>query len=365
MTEFHPSILMRLHCDGELTPEQSLELRSYLEAHPEARQVLKQQAEFDRRLRAALTRVMNDGAPSAPAELVERVRSACLATRLSHSSATDEPAMQVHGGDDDHAATVSEAAHDRHHHDVAVVGAAAAAASEDIVGRLTPGGAEVVEPARQRRSVMEFIFRSPQHANAAAVAAVLVFVLAAVLLGIFGRQIDDVPPARASDLIAEAAVYADQQHHLSSAATSNIDKVAGIHDATEAQTSLSVWLGVPVTIFDLGGVGYEFVGAGYSDMPVPDRSARLVYRKIGLPNQPAPMVSIFVVPDRGDCGSMCRDMQLRKWYSCNGKADCRRKVLRTTDGSLLYFLVCCDDRDLAALSETIAQSLQLASQPGR
>ena len=86
---------------------------------------------------------------------------------------------------------------------------------------------------------------------------------------------------------------------------------------------------------------------------------------IGLPNQPAPMVSIFVVPDRGDCGSMCRDMQLRKWYSCNGKADCRRKVLRTTDGSLLYFLVCCDDRDLAALSETIAQSLQLASQPGR
>lgn len=352
MTEFHPSILMRLHCDGELTPEQSLELRRYLEAHPEARQALKQQAEFNRRLRAALTRVMNDGAPSAPAELVEQVRSVCLATRLD-PAATGEPAAQVHGGGDDH------------HH--AVVGAAAVAASEseDVIARLTPGGVESVGSARQRCSMMGFIFRSPQRANAAAVAAVLVFVLAAVLLGIFGRQIDDVPPARASDLIAEAAVYADQQHRLSSAAASNIATVAGIHDVAEAQASLSGWLGVPVTIFDLGKVGYEFVGAGYSDMPVPDRSARLVYRKVGLPNQPAPMVSIFVVPDRGDCGSMCRDMQLRKWYSCNGKANCRRKVLRTTDGSLLYFLVCCDDRDLAALSETIAQSLQMASQPGR
>lgn len=130
-------------------------------------------------------------------------------------------------------------------------------------------------------------------------------------------------------------------------------------DPAEVEIALSQRLGTPVEVFDLSAAGYEFIGSPQSDMPVPARSAHLLYRRITTDGSQAPMLSVFIVRNEGKCrGKLCEGLDRGKWCCVGDRGvKCKHKVLRGTDGRLVYFLVCCVDGDLDKVTERI----QLAS----
>ena len=73
-----------------------------------------------------------------------------------------------------------------------------------IAGRIDSGS--VVSTSR-RESWMARMFASPQRASVLAVAAVLALILGAVLFGIYGRTIDDVPVLHGVDVVGNVAQY--------------------------------------------------------------------------------------------------------------------------------------------------------------
>jgi hypothetical protein len=188
----------------------------------------------------------------------------------------------------------------------------------------------------------------PDRANFLAVAATVALVAGAVLYGIFGRSIDEVPPL---DIVSAAAIYAGEEHGICR------NERATYQTESEAAAGLTEWIGAPVTVFDLSDLGYSFVGGAHCEMPVPARSAHLTYRKRPVPpDNRRPMISVYVVSKKATCGSdLCCDLQPGQWCSnLKAAAACRRTVLRATDGRVVYFLVCCDERDLDAVKNKIA-----------
>ena len=67
------------------------------------------------------------------------------------------------------------------------------------------------------------------------------------------------------------------------------------------------------------------------------------------------MVSIFISPNRGQCGAACRGP--KKWSAAEGGSKCKHKVLYSSDRRVVYFLVCCNERDLDAVAQKISQDL--------
>lgn len=309
MTERPDPTLIRLCCDGEATPEQAAQLREYMAANPDCCCHVESQMECERKLRESIRNLMS-ACPCAPADLRE-----CICKLINEES--------------------SQAA--------------------GVVGRIDHSG-----PERQRRqSALRALFSNTQSANWIAVAATLMLIAGAVLFGIFGRTIDDVRPV-GPDLVSEAALYAEQEHRNWASG-----KKAALNASADAERQLSQWLGAPMKVFDLRAAGYEFIGAEPSDMPVPAKSVHLVYRKIGEPGARLPMLSVFVVQDKGQCrGKLCENQKSGTW-SCitERNTKCKKRVMRGTDGNLVYFLVCCDDKGIDSLAQQM--TLATSSQPAR
>ena len=221
-------------------------------------------------------------------------------------------------------------------------------AEEPVIGRIDREGASVV---RDRRSWLFRAFASPQRASIAAMAAVLALIAGAVLFGIYGRAIDDVPVQRGVDVVGNVAQYIDKEHGECTTSLEHIQQQSSFHTISEAEVGLTEALGAPVQAFDLSELGYDFVGAGRCEVPLDEQpSGHLMYRKT-VNGKPGAMVSVFIAPVRGSCKGICSGMKAGDWAAA--KASCKRRVLYSTDGKLVYFLVCCDDRDLPAVGRTI------------
>jgi anti-sigma factor RsiW len=311
MTERPDPNLVRLCCDGEATPEEAAQLRQYMTAHPDCCREIESQMECERKLRQSIRALMSE-CPCAPAELRE-----CLCQILRGESAAVEA---------------------------------------EIAGRIQPQAS-----ARQRQSALRSFFSNTQSANWIAVAATLMLIVGAVLFGIFGRTIDDVRPGASPDLVSDAALYADQEHReWASGKRVAMNSANPVRVETrDAERYLGQWLDTPVRVFDLSEAGYEFIGAERGLMPFGARAGHMVYKRIAGLGERRPMLSVFVVHDQGQCrGKLCENQQSGTWCCITGSnTKCKKKVLRGTDGKLVYFVVCCDDKAV----ESLAQSLQLAS----
>lgn len=223
-----------------------------------------------------------------------------------------------------------------------------ASESREVIGRIDRDGATVIG---ERRSWLLRVFSSPQRASFAAVAAVLALVAGAVLFGIYGRSIDDVPVQQGVDVVGNVAQYIDKEHGECTTSLEHVQKQSTFQTLKEAEVGLTEALGAPVQAFDLSDLGYEFVGAGQCNVPLGEQpSGHLMYRK-SVNGNPGPMVSVFVAPVRGCCKGICSGLQPGDWAAA--KASCKRRVLYSTNGKLVYFLVCCDDRDLPAVGRAI------------
>lgn len=292
--------LIRLYCDGELSPEQTSDFEQQLEANPSLKAAVIQQVEVERRMRGWVGSAIKSHCPCAPKDLDQRIK-----VLFSQVKDLGEP-------------------------------------QSDVVGRIGASGREYSRN------------RLPNRANVFAVAATLALIAGAVLFGIFGRTIDETvgPPV---DLVARAAISASE-HHDSIASNEEAQKQCATI-AELASERLSEWMGVPVEVFDLKDVGYEFVGADHCELTLPDRTAHLVYKstKAGARK---PMVSIFIVPYDGKCGGMCQNMETSTWM-CAAKGKCRHNVLYSTDKKLVYFLVCCNESDLGMLTHKLSQQQAL------
>jgi hypothetical protein len=217
-----------------------------------------------------------------------------------------------------------------------------------VAGRIESAGAF---RAVRTRSAWR-LFDAPQRANILAVAAVLALIVGAVLFGIYGRSIDDVPAQRPVDVVGNVAVFADTEHTECTTDKEHVQQESTWRTLAETEVGMTELLATRVRAFNLADLGYEFVGAGRCDAPLDKQpSGHMIYRKI-VNGVPGPMVSIFVAPVRGCCKSVCANLLPGEWQAAKA-ASCKRRVLYSTDGKLLYFLVCCDERDLAGVGRAI------------
>jgi len=293
------SNLIRRYCDGEMTPAERAQFeQEYMNDAAEG-EYLASQIRGERELKEAVSRTMAD-CPKAPSQLRAAVLNSIASVPKS-------------------------------------------------------------EPVRARQNPLRLIFSDSYRANVLAVAATLALIAGAVLYGIFGRSIDEVRQPGPTNMLSEAAVFADREH--GNWTSGRAQQTGEMQELTpvQAEAYLSQWLDTPVHVFDLKPQGYEFVGAGQCGMPVPAKSGHLIYRKVVEAGQRAPMLSVFLVPDMGTChGQLCEGMDCGKWCGAvAGPSPCRHKVLRGTDGRLVYFLVCCDDGDV----DRLAEHIQLAAAP--
>jgi anti-sigma factor RsiW len=302
--------LIRQYADGELPADLASAVVQQLRREDQAAEAARQQVLFERHLRACVHEALSQ--TSAPSALREQVQAMFME---------------------------------------------ADTAQADSLARIDEYGVAVKTPAQGASAWRQF-FASPSRVNVLAVAAVVALIASAVLFGIFGRTIDDVPPRAATDVVADAAEYADEAHGQCAQSVERLQSKAMWLTPESAEGKLSELLdGLPVTVFDLSPLGYEFVGARRSGMPfdkVP--SGHLIYRKLTPNGQIAGMVSVFVAPARGCCKRMIEKLKPREWQTASDEARCQHRVLYSTDRKLVYFLVCCDENDLDPAAQMIAQA---------
>ncbi|MHC4947169.1 MAG: hypothetical protein ACYTG1_02750 [Planctomycetota bacterium] len=198
---------------------------------------------------------------------------------------------------------------------------------------------------------------APRRANVFAVVATLALVAGAVLYGIFGPRIDDHRADPATNLVVEDAIWASEEHTACADDGLHRDRKLRRRGVEDVEDDLREWLGVPsVRVFDLSAAGYRLLGAGHCKVPGPVPSGHLMYARGGA--EPA-LVSLFVVPDRGQFEGAPPPSGGDPWFAIDGGPRCRKSVLNTTEGDLVYFLVCCDERDLTAVAGEIARQLDV------
>lgn len=274
--------LIRLDCDGELDQEQARQLQRHLQAHPEDRKLV----ESERRLRERVGIVMTAACPSAPADLAERIRQGLDTVKADVKT----------------------------------------------------------EPAGY--SFAQWL-RGPRRANVYAVAASLVLVAGAVLFGIFGPQIDDqLTQAGAGQAVEAAASVAGEHVATASDGGRLAASMIAYTSLGEAQRMMDRHLEVALTVFDLGDVGYEFVGAMECDVPHCKRGCHFLYRR--QDSRPG-LVSLHIVPDDGQFdlsegqpfeGELLLDSTL---FPKN--PGCPQDVIMFSDGKLVFLVVMCVSED--------------------
>src|SRR5688572_12382692 len=85
MNERPNAKLIRLCCDGELTPQQAAALQQCVDSCPEHAQTVEQQVKAEQRLRECVGRVLETSCQCAPGELRRSIKLA-LAREASHSA---------------------------------------------------------------------------------------------------------------------------------------------------------------------------------------------------------------------------------------------------------------------------------------
>ncbi len=311
MRQIDPN-LIRAYIDGELSPEMAEAVRRAIDSDTE----LAQRFELEQRLKSAVGQVMAQS-PAAPAALREHLEVA-----LSEQATTTATS--------DHArATPSVVASRR--------GVLAAMAS-----------------------LLEPIVR-PKPMSIGAVLAVLAIAVGSVLFGIFYRPIDSVAPPQGGQgqFVSDPAEYASLEHDRCVQNPAHLKRKVNMCDKVDAAAMLTEHFGVEsVTIFDLSEIGYEFIGEGRCNLPEARRSAHLMYERRVEGKSPAKL-SIFIAPAGADrpvsrCGAT---LEAGKWHRFRDDKGCRKRVLISTDDSLVYFLVTCDQDDIGPISEVVGRAL--------
>jgi len=308
MSEFPQHIdpaTVRRFVDGELAPQERAELEA-AGRMPE----LQRQAQFEQKLRERVSAVMSD-TPDTPADLADRIRQGL---RAGAAAADTDPA-------------------------------------DTPIARLGSPNAEPTIAAPHRQPFVR--------ANRYAIAASILLVASAVLVGIFGKPIDRwFQPSAAG--AAEVSEYVTQEHdRLVRSETARENKIDFINPET-ARHMLSDKLGLKdklVTVFDLesAGLNYQFVGGGMCAVSHCEGSAHLIYRRTGE-RGPA-MASVFIGHNYDQ--SFVRTKP-GNWQKMQLTDRCTHQVFYSTDGSLVYLLVCCDSSDMQPLAEAIGSQLAAA-----
>lgn len=314
--------LLRAYADGELPAEEAIRVEGQLAREPHWHNWL----EAERRLRDRVDHTMRVAA--APAELRERI-VAELATEVHRESAADPIMTET---------------------------AAPAAANRD------DRAVDAERPGLLAALIALFSRQHHMRVSAPAVALTVIFVMAVVLFGIFGPQVDrpgGQPLWQPNALLAAAAEHVSREHdRCAGNEEALLSKLVAMTDA-DAAVCLQSHLGVEsVTVFDLSELGYRFVGVGYCSMPGVDRSAHLMYRR-NVPGEPKSMMSIFVVPNDGLYPAKCSE-DVRKegrWSGVCGGQGCTKTILHGSDDQLVYFLACGYPEQVKQVSHAICKTL--------
>jgi anti-sigma factor RsiW len=230
-----------------------------------------------------------------------------------------------------------------------VMTAACPSAPADLAERIRQGLDTVkvdVEAEPAGYSFAQWL-QGPRRANVYAVAASLVLVAGAVLVGIFGPQIDDqLTQAGAGQAVEAASAVAGE--HVDAAFDNGrmLDSMTVYDSLTEAEIAMARYLEARLTAFDLRGAGYEFVGAMKCNVPHCERSCHFLYRR--QDSMPG-LVSLHIVPDHGQFdlsegqpfeGELPLDSTL---FPKN--PGCPQDVIMFSDGKLVFLVVMCVSED--------------------
>ncbi len=284
MTDRMKAQSVRMYADAELAPQETAELLRSLEADEQHQRWV----EFEQRLRQRVGSVMQEQSPAAPASLAARVRAAL--------AEADAPGADV--------------------------------APEGPWPRLAAW------------------FAGPRRANVFAVAAVLALVAGVVLLGIFGPQIGTGP--QSAGLLPVASHVAEE--HLQTVADPAVMIAMAWWSRASADEQVSDHLSRRIEVPQLSAIGYALVGGGPCRLPGCDLACHLLYQRTADASAvrgPA-MVSLHVAidPNRGAGRPDDFTDMLLGGTRIEKQAGCPIDVFMWSDGSFVYFLVCCDSGDL-------------------
>jgi len=276
---------VRQFVDGELPPQQAAEFERALAADDGLRNLVA----FEQSLRAGVARLMHASSPAAPVALRSTVRQA-IASSWPHPVSDSD-------------------------------------ADTGVIARF---------------------FAGPKRVNVLAVAACLLIVAGAVIMGIFGDEwgfglrgsVSHSSSDVRVDVMAGTAQQAGREHGRCMSNVDALDMKMHYRDADGIQNNLSGRLGVGVPVFDLSAAGLDLVGGGECSVgPLPRSTVHLMYRdrsgRGGL--------SIFLQPNQGQYGEMENFLETAMVYmpkdlpGCAGEPTCM-----LTDGRIVYILRACD-----------------------
>lgn len=303
---------IRLYVDGEMTPEQVTRFEQILEHDAD----LQHHVEFEQRLRDHVASVLRRQNQTAPVELPGRIRTVFLDTERESSDSSDR---------------------------------------DFVIGRVTP-------------ETSKTILAKPVRANVFAVAASLMLVAGAILFGIFGPSIDDSwVDTTFDDIIHDAAAFVSSEHTRCAMSERDLQDKLIYDEKAIARSTLARHLGVDqLPDFDLSSLGYSFVGGGPCMVPTFEVSGHFMFRSDTPVGDLYPMVSIFMVPSDGslrfDATSPETDSRLpgadgTNWSECDGGPACIRRVLRSTNKQVNFFICCCMDDDLDKIARLLGEQL--------
>jgi hypothetical protein len=206
------------------------------------------------------------------------------------------------------------------------------------------GPAAASSPPRRGASIAAWL-RGPRKARPLAVAASLAIVAGAVLLGIFGRPIDEWRK-QPIDLVDVGAPFVASEHERCAGSADARSTKATFRDALQAEERLGSWVGgrVPAEsiVASLSRVGWGFFGAGYCEVPVSNHAGHLMF----IQSDPAPaMLSVFVVPDQNRFTVRTREgsrpLPPHQWIRVVPGRNTSREVSIYSDGVVVYIMAAC------------------------
>ena len=177
-----------------------------------------------------------------------------------------------------------------------------------------------------------------------AAAAVLIIITGAVLVGIFGSQIDEWGlPTPAQQLVSDSTAFVSGEHGRCAMDRQATELKMKWSSIEQAERSCAEYLDVDaVFIPDFSDAGYAFMGAGPCAMPSKgNRSVHVMYQRDD-PNLPNAKISLFIAPDHGQYDPAIPWIDQGKWESPSVPG-CR--ISCAGNGTVVYFMVACDLED--------------------
>lgn len=304
MSNFPPHIdatMIRQYADGELTPNQRLEIERALEQTPELRRALA----FEKELKTRVTTVMRNTSP-APLALRQQIVSALR----------EEPET---------------------------------ANADAILANISPDPTKDASMVSSRQR-----FTRP---NFFAVAASLALVAGAILFGIYGPPIDQWHGGNTAGIapITEISEFVTRAHDQAQFSQSWGETVGG-GTCQESCNKISKQLGCQKKILsiDLSELGYQYRTDRMIDVPHYKKSAQLVFYR-NEPGRSKAMCSVFIGYNRMIESE--KVVEPGNWTKMPLNDSCTHAVYLSSDGSIDYLLVCCDPADMDRVAEAIGQQL--------